>query len=194
MTNSVGLRARSARIEGKAGSDVPPLQATVAILRHLNDHAFGFARHLRVESCAAPSGRTLFSTGGRGCLISFFAIVVLCAVAVPSSAAAFEVPSGQPLDFQESFYERRDDGTLAARFRFIMPAIAEEVGYVDVADDFLALCERYALPSLADRDMPDEIVISIADRSTEFGVTAKDATQFFEAFRPDGASCIWDGF
>lgn len=112
----------------------------------------------------------------------------------PMSLAAFEVPSGQALDFQESFYERREDGTLSARFRFIMPAIGGEVGYAEVADDFLTLCEVYALPALEDRDIPDEIVISLADRATEFGVTNPEATQFFEAFRPEGATCIWDGF
>ncbi|MCH2075667.1 MAG: DUF6497 family protein [Rhodobacteraceae bacterium] len=108
--------------------------------------------------------------------------------------SAFEIPSGQPLEFQDSFYERQDGGTLWARFRFIMPSIGDEgVSYAEVADDFMTLCENYVLPSMVGQDLPAKILISIADRATEFGKASPEATQYFEAFKPDGASCIWEG-
>ncbi|MEM9854856.1 MAG: DUF6497 family protein [Pseudomonadota bacterium] len=132
---------------------------------------------------AAPSGRTLLR-GGWGCILTIFAI----------PAAAFDVPSGEQISFYESFYERQDDGEVWARFRFLMPSIASGVSYAQVADDFLTLCEAYALPSLAGQDIPNQIVISLADAPTEFGIANPDVTQYFEAFRPDGASCIWVGF
>ena len=37
------------------------------------------------------------------------------------------------------------------------------------------------------------IVISLADRVTEFGVSDPEATQFFEAFRLSNDTCIWEG-
>ncbi|MEM6728661.1 MAG: DUF6497 family protein, partial [Pseudomonadota bacterium] len=128
-------------------------------------------------------GRTLI-TGGWGCIYA----------GIATSAAAFDLPSGHETTFLDSFYEAQADGALWARFRFVMPAIGQGVDYADVADDFLTLCENYALPSLAGQDIPDQIIITLADRPTEFGVATPDATQFFEAFQPSGASCIWDSF
>lgn len=141
------------------------------------------ARALWLAAIAAPPGRTL-ATGGWGCIM----------VTLSTTVSAFEVPSGQALEFQESFYERQEGGELWARFRFIAPAIGENMAYADVADDFMVLCEKYALPSLADQDTPDQIIISLADRATEFGVTNREATQYFEAFRLKDAACIWEGF
>jgi len=104
------------------------------------------------------------------------------------------VPSGHDITFQESFYERQENGALWARFRFIMPAIGTDAGYADVAADFVSLCESYVLPALAGQQIPDQIVISLADRATAFGVATPEATQFFEAFSLNGASCIWESF
>ncbi|MEM9436959.1 MAG: DUF6497 family protein [Pseudomonadota bacterium] len=132
---------------------------------------------------AAPSGRTLL-TGGWGCIFTL----------TSTPLAAFDVPSGQPLEFQESFYERRESGSLWARFRFVMPAIGEGVAYAEVAEDFLELCQVYVVPALDGQDAPDQVIISLADRPTEFGVAAPDVTQYFEAFRLEGSSCIWEGF
>ncbi|WP_147126162.1 DUF6497 family protein [Shimia ponticola] len=111
-------------------------------------------------------------------------------------ATAFDVPSGQELTFQESFYEEQADGALWARYRFVMPAIARggDVGYAEVADDFVHLCEVYVLPGLDAEDLPVQIVISLSDRESEFGVPTPDATQFFEAFRIENGACIWEGF
>ncbi len=139
-----------------------------------------------VAGIAAPSGRTLFA-GGWGCIVIGLSF---------TPAAAFEVPSGQEITFQESFYERQDDGSLWARFRFVMPAIARggELSYADVAEDFLKLCEAYVLPALEGQDTPERILISLADRATEFGTATPEATQFFEEFRPEGTSCMWEDF
>ncbi|MEM1237611.1 MAG: DUF6497 family protein [Pseudomonadota bacterium] len=127
----------------------------------------------------------MIRSGGWGCIFAFLA----------STVSAFDVPSGFAVEFQESFYERQDGGDVWARFRFVVPAIGDEdVGYSQVVDDFLVLCESYALPSLQGRDIPAQIVISLADRVTEFGAVNPDATQFFEAFKPQNASCMWEEF
>ena len=56
------------------------------------------------------------------------------------------------------------------------------------------LCETLALPYIAEYALSgDVVVISLADRDTEFGQADPDATQFFEAFRPVDNTCIWEG-
>jgi hypothetical protein len=56
------------------------------------------------------------------------------------------------------------------------------------------LCEVLALPYIAEYALTgDVIVISLADRATEFGVADRDAIQFFEAYRVQDGRCIWEG-
>lgn len=111
-------------------------------------------------------------------------------------AFAIDVPSGQPIELQEVLV---DDvgGETWLRFRFITPEIAREGGsiaYDVAASDMFDLCTNLALPYIAQYDLNGQmIVVSFADRSTEFGVPDPDATQFFEAFRPEGDACIWEG-
>ncbi|MBS0565647.1 MAG: acetolactate synthase [Proteobacteria bacterium] len=87
---------------------------------------------------------------------------------------------------------------LTYRFRFLAPAIARAGGTVsaDAAEaDMQALCESYALPRIATTGpVPQEIVISLSDRPVNFGEPAPDATQYFEAYRPEGKTCVWQGF
>ena len=55
------------------------------------------------------------------------------------------------------------------------------------------LCAAFALSYIEDFALEGQvIVISLAARETEFGQADPDATQFFEAYRPDGTSCIWE--
>ena len=68
------------------------------------------------------------------------------------------------------------------------------VTFEQAEPDFPRLCEAFAIPYIAEYQLEgDVIVISLADRATEFGANDPDATQFFEAFRPDGATCVWEG-
>ena len=68
------------------------------------------------------------------------------------------------------------------------------LGHNDAAGDMMHLCQELALPYLQEYDLTgDVIVISLADRETEFGVADPDATQFFEAFRIEDNLCIWEG-
>lgn len=111
-------------------------------------------------------------------------------------AHAFDVPSGQPVELQEVLIDTVEAETWL-RFRFIAPAIAREAGTIDyqtAAEDMMFLCESFALSYIADYALTGEvIVISLADRETEFGTADPDATQFFEAFRAEGEACIWEG-
>ena len=108
---------------------------------------------------------------------------------------AFEVPSGQPVDLQEVLIDDLGDETWL-RFRFVAPQISRDEAMAEAnAQDMLHLCEQTALNYITDFELiGDVIVVSLADRHTEFGVADPDATQFFEAFRADEGSCIWEGY
>jgi len=47
---------------------------------------------------------------------------------------------------------------------------------------------------VAPGEMPDQIIIVLSDREVEFGVADPDATQYFEAYRPEDGACFWEGF
>ncbi|MCW9043518.1 MAG: DUF6497 family protein [Pseudopelagicola sp.] len=120
----------------------------------------------------------------------------LAAAAAAGEEETPVVPSGQALYLQESLYETRADRTRVLRLRYVMPAIAEAgLGYGALEADFPYLCNEVALAALAKTDAPvAQVIISLADRETPFGEPAPDATQFFEAFRVENGTCIWEGF
>ncbi|MRH21474.1 acetolactate synthase [Rhodovulum strictum] len=109
-----------------------------------------------------------------------------------------EVPSGQPVTLFDTSTGEAEAGGLAVRFRFLAPQIAREGGTMPfelAAGDIEFLCNSYALPRLPGFG-PDigEIVITLMDRPVPFGQPDPEATQFFEAFRPEDGACVWEGF
>ncbi|WP_241525734.1 DUF6497 family protein [Pseudophaeobacter leonis] len=117
------------------------------------------------------------------------------------------VPSGQRVLLSEVLLDE-SPGALWARFRFVAPEIrrsdaVEAAGGTDAAamtfersaPDMDHLCESLALEYLRQHDLAATmVVISLSDRPVTFGTQDPDATQFFEAYRPDGDSCIWEAF
>jgi len=100
-----------------------------------------------------------------------------------------------------TFYEVLTDQPgqgLAYRFRFVAPKISRDKGQADfemIGRDMEYLCNSYALPKIAKGGpVPNQIIISMADRITTFGEPDPDATQFFEAFSIKGDGCSWDPF
>lgn len=149
---------------------------------------------------AVPAGGARLSGWGRDrpFLASYLAVLVLCPALAAADPALPAVPSGVALRLHEHVLDVKPDGVHTyARFRFVAPAIGQAggPGYADLTGDFQVLCDAYALPIvLGSTPPPDRIVISIADRETEMGVAAPEATQFFELFRPETGRCIWEEF
>ncbi len=106
------------------------------------------------------------------------------------------MPSGHPVYLQEMLFESRADNSRVARFRYVMPVIGRDtVGFADVEADFDHLCRTRALPALAKNgETVDQVIISLSDRETEFGVPSDVATQFFEAYSIENGTCIWEGY
>jgi len=112
--------------------------------------------------------------------------------------AVVVVPSGQDVRLLEVVLNAPGPDGVAARFRFVAPAIAKDGGEIDfetASADMAHLCQTYALPKLAELGpVPPQIIISFSDRAVPFGEAAPDATQFFEAYRVEGDACIWEAF
>lgn len=112
--------------------------------------------------------------------------------------AVVVVPSGQDVRLLEVVLNAPGPDGVAARFRFVAPAIAKDGGEIDfetASADMAHLCQTYALPKLAELGpVPTQIIISFSDRAVPFGEAAPDATQFFEAYRVEGDACIWEAF
>lgn len=112
-----------------------------------------------------------------------------------------QVPSGQPLTLGEVLIDD-SQGETWVRFRFIAPNIGTTlntgqaaVPYDTAAADMDHLCQNLVLPYLAKYALePARVVISLSDRPVPFGTANPDVTQFFEAYRPENARCIWEAF
>ncbi|MDG1168651.1 MAG: DUF6497 family protein [Sulfitobacter sp.] len=122
--------------------------------------------------------------------------LILSLVLAASPALAIDVPSGQPITLQEVLVDTIGAETWL-RFRFVAPEITSDAEGQDpeaTASDMTFLCETMALPYIAEYGLSgDVIVVSLASQETEFGVSYPDATQFFEAYRVQDNTCIWEG-
>lgn len=117
------------------------------------------------------------------------------ATAAGQEEALAAVPSGLHFDLMENFIEPQPDGSDWARFRFLAPALADGVGYDKVEADFGYLCSEYALPDLKGQGASvTQVVISLSSKALAFGDIQPDIVQFFEAFRIEDDTCIWEAF
>ena len=121
------------------------------------------------------------------------------ALAAPALAeGAVALPSGRAVSFHDVIWGEPGPAGLTVRFRFLEPdlaAVIEATPYDTLEADMRALCETFALPRIANTGpQPSQIVVSISDRPVTFGEADPDATQVFEAYRPEGDTCIWEPF
>jgi hypothetical protein len=102
------------------------------------------------------------------------------------------LPSGRLVQVLDVITNAPGTEGATARFRFVVPGLAQDD---DWSADMQDLCDTYALPRIDGMvPAPEQIVISLSDRAVPFGEAAPDAVQFFEAYRPENGSCIWEMF
>jgi Family of unknown function (DUF6497) len=112
--------------------------------------------------------------------------------------AAIAVPSGQFVTLLDIIWNSEGPEGPAPRFRFVAPAISRDGGTIsyDAAEvDLQHLCEGFALAKLVERGLDAPLVLlAIADRAVEFGVPDPEATQYVDAFRIEGTTCVREIF
>lgn len=125
------------------------------------------------------------------------AVLICAGLGLVHGAAAQEetlsLPSGLEARLQEVLTDRPGDG-LVYRFRFVAEGFVVSEAVLDLVQQDLAwLCETYALPRLPIiGPQPSRLVISLADKPSEFGVYDPDVTQVFEAFSAQDGTCKWE--
>jgi len=123
------------------------------------------------------------------------AVCTLCATSVLAAETIAEnipVPSGQTLSFIEFITEAEGD---ILRFRFLAPEIGIAFDYMDVVPDFQMVCDEHVMPVLDENALaPSQIVLSMSAMDIPFGEDNPDVLQFFEIFRPENGTCIWEEF
>ncbi len=123
-------------------------------------------------------------------------LAILCLGSPTFAEALVPVPSGQPVHLNDVLLDN-NPGELWLRFRFIAPKIGSDVGRIgyDVATiDMEHLCQTLAVAYVAHHKLePARVVISLSNKPIDFGHTAPDATQFFEAYLLQDSQCVWDG-
>ncbi|MBU2993914.1 DUF6497 family protein [Octadecabacter sp. 1_MG-2023] len=125
---------------------------------------------------------------------AIFGLICGFLISTTSVAAAdgIQVPSGQALSFLEFISEM--DGDIV-RFRFLAPQIGDAFTYMDVANDFQVVCDEQVMPVLGANGLePRQIVLSMSAMDIPFGEDNPDVLQFFEIFRPENDTCIWEEY
>ncbi|TDQ56122.1 DUF6497 family protein [Phaeovulum veldkampii] len=124
------------------------------------------------------------------------AVSVLALSVAPARAAEpIAVPSGQAVEWVETIHDAPGPSGLTIRFRFLAPQIggSDPIDPDQALVDMEHLCTTFALPRIVEPGpQPAQIIISLSDRPVLFGATDPEATQYFEAFRPEGGVCIWE--
>ena len=112
--------------------------------------------------------------------------------------AGITLPSGQEVTLIDVINNVPGTDGLAARFRFLAPAIARDGGTVDAdtaSKDMDWLCQSYALPKISNiGPQPQQIIISLSDIDVPFGETHPEATQFFNSYSIKDGICSWELF
>lgn len=105
------------------------------------------------------------------------------------------VPSGQAVTLLDVVLNAPGPAGTAARFRFLAPGIGDgTVDFDTAAADMLALCQTYAMPrATGSVPPPQQIIISLSAAPVDFGAPT-EVVQFFEAYRIEGETCIWEVF
>ena len=118
-----------------------------------------------------------------------FSAIIIATLASSAAASEIVVPSGRSLTLFDVIMEAD-----LARFRFVLPAIADGVTFSDLVDDLQYICDAVAIPALkqAQSDV-SQMVVSVSAQEVPFG-EASDIAQFFQPFRVADNTCIWEEF
>lgn len=114
---------------------------------------------------------------------------------VPEGAVVVDVPSQEEVWLQEVLADDTS-GAMVYRYRFVMPNLrAAQLDFDGLGADLQSLCDTVALPAMrAQAAEVEQIVISVSEVESEFGVMDPDVAQVFELFVPGEDACIWEMF
>jgi Family of unknown function (DUF6497) len=120
------------------------------------------------------------------------------APALAEGAGVIALPSGREVLFHDVIWGEPGPVGLTVRFRFLeadLAAVVESTPYDELEADMKFLCESYALTRISEMGpQPSTVMVSISSSPVDFGTPDPEVVQIFEAYSPDGAACIWEGY
>lgn len=134
-----------------------------------------------------------FQRLGLAGLVAILAAAGSCDEASPVEGT-LAVPSGREVWLLDVITNAPGPEGASARFRYLVPGLTQD-DLETALEDMAALCVSYALPRIGGTvPQPQQIIISFSAKAVPFGEAAPDVVQFFEAYRPEGDTCIWEQF
>ena len=130
---------------------------------------------------------------GRGIVLA--GVLGLWAASGAAQAETLDLPSGHAAVLHDTYWEE-DVGSL--RLRFIVEAVTDPAyGGDDAAvfADMEWLCTRTGLAMIeADGHPWEGVTVTMMAEPVEFGRSAPDVVQFFEAFAVLDGACSWEAY
>lgn len=99
------------------------------------------------------------------------------------------LPSGLTAQLHEVI-EQQAEGAPLYRYRFVAPDFTGAEEFDAQSSDLQHLCDHVAQA----QGGGDRVVVSLADRPSEFGLLDPEVIQIFEMFRVENGACVWDMF
>ena len=128
------------------------------------------------------------------------AITYSVLVALAGQASASDTPpSGMKAELHETIFEPVGVTASTAkvlRLRYVAAEVAdkEAFGFNQIEADFVWLCTRDGLEFVtSSAPMIEQIIVSISSEIVPFGETAPNVVQYFDAFKLESQTCIWEG-
>jgi hypothetical protein len=126
-------------------------------------------------------------------LVCAIALLAACQEEAPAGNG-LDVPSGRELTLIDIVTNAPGPAGATARFRFLAPGLSEADLEASAAD-MQAVCDRFAIQRIDGMvPAPQQIIISFASEAVPFGEAAPEVVQFFESYRPEEGTCIWEAF
>lgn len=130
-------------------------------------------------------------------LAGLVALMPLAVAAEDWPAGEVAAPSGLPVTLDEVIFEENPwSGESMVVVRLLVPAIAGPIeNPIALRDDMDWACRTWGLPAAGTLAAPpDLVVVEMMAAPVARGVAAPEVRQFFEQFRLDGPTCIWELF
>ncbi|HEY6918301.1 MAG TPA: DUF6497 family protein, partial [Tabrizicola sp.] len=111
-----------------------------------------------------------------------------------AEGAKVEVPSGRELSLIDVITNAPGPAGAAARFRFLAPGLTTADVEGSIAD-MQVVCDSFARGRTEGMvPEPQQIIITFMSAAVPFGEPAPDVVQFFESFRIENDTCVWEAF
>ena len=104
------------------------------------------------------------------------------------------MPSGRALTLVDVITNAPGPAGAAARFRFLAPDLSSEDAEV-AAEDMQVVCDSFARERTEGMvPAPQQIIITFMASEVPFGEPAPEVVQFFESYRIENGTCVWEVF